>query len=79
MPTHPSLSRAQTLNVLDDVVALKNTAGAEDELDELHTVVVRGERRIGGEDCMGNPFDHGLVEVQKLVDNKAGCQALPNT
>lgn len=67
----PFLLRAQSLNVLDDVVALKNTAGAEDELDELDAVVVCGERGIGSENCVRYPFDHGLVEVEKLVDNEA--------
>lgn len=59
----PLLLRAQPLNVLDDVVALKDTARAENELNELDTVVVCGEGRIGGENRMGDPLDHRLVEV----------------
>lgn len=43
--------------------------------------MVCGERRIGGEDGMGNPLDHGLMEVKKLVDNEAGvksCKVMRN-
>lgn len=59
----PFLLRAQPLNVLDDVVALQHTVGAENEFNELDAVVVCGERGIGSEDGMRNPLDHGFVEI----------------
>lgn len=53
---------------------LENPAGANDELDKLDAMMVGGQRRISGEDGMRHGFDHRLVEVEELVDDKAGSE-----
>jgi hypothetical protein len=70
----PSILRAKRLEVLCNVIALQHAARVEDKFDKLDSMVVRGQRRVCGQDGIRHGLDHGLLEVEELVDDKTACE-----